>query len=132
MKEFTNLSYSTSEQHKELTSARMSRDLLDLQKISSKLIGCSPFSPEPSLRNIVNGVVAYELVNVHEYEEVARAIMQNMIGKLVFTFTFRRKDKAITLGETSAVRIAAHRTIDSDRLFQRLLVVAKTGELSLE
>ncbi len=97
MQEFTNLSYSTSEQHKELTSARMSRDLLDLQKISSKLIGCSPFSPEPSLRNIVNGVVAHELVNVHEYEEVARAIMHNMIGKPVFTFTFRRKDKAITV-----------------------------------
>ena len=129
MQEFTNLSYSTSEQHKELTSARMSRDLLDLQKISSKLIGCSPFSPEPSLRNIVNGVVAHELVNVHEYEEVARAIMHNMIGKPVFTFSFRRKDKAITLGETSAVKIAADRTIDSGLLFERFLVVAKTGEL---
>jgi len=32
---------------------------------------------KPSLRNTVNGVVAYELVNVHEYEEVARAIMHN-------------------------------------------------------
>src|SRR6218665_2881329 len=97
MQEFTSLSYSTSEQHKELTSARMSRDLLDLQKISSKLIGCSPFSPELSLRNIVNGVVAHELVSVHENEEVARAIMHNMIGKPVFTFTFRRKDKAIAV-----------------------------------
>src|SRR6218665_2890499 len=132
MSEFTNLSYSTSEQHKELTSARMSRDLLDLQKISSKLIGCSPFSPEPSLRNIVNGVVAHELVSVHEFKEVARAIMHNMIGKPVFTFTFRRKEKAITLGETSAVRIAADRTIDSGLLFERFLVVAKTGELLLE
>jgi len=85
---------------------------------------------EPSLRNIVNGVVAHEL-NVHEYEEVARAIMHNMIGKLAFTLTFRRRDKPITLGETSAMRIAADRTIDSGLLFQRSLVVANTGELSL-
>src|SRR6218665_3662722 len=128
MQEFTNLSYSNSEQHRELTSARMSMDLLDLQKISSKLIGCSLFSPEPSLRNIVNGVVAHELVSVHKYEEVARVIMHNMIGKPVFTFTFRRKDKP------SAVRIAADRTIDSGlrNLFERFLVVAKTGELLLE
>src|SRR6218665_670783 len=90
MQEFTNLSYSTSEQHKKLTSARMSRDLLDLQKISSKL-DAHHSRPEPSLRNIVNGVVAHELVSVHKYEEVARAIMHNMIGKPVFTFTFRRK-----------------------------------------
>src|SRR6218665_470632 len=62
---------------------------------------------KPSLRNTVNGVVAYELVNVHQYEEVARAIMHNTNGKLAFTLTFRRRDKPITLGETSAVRIAA-------------------------
>src|SRR6218665_3717095 len=57
---------------------------------------------------------------------LARSTMHNMIGKPVFTFTFRRNDKAITLGEMFAVRIA------SDPLFQRFLVVAKTGELSLE
>jgi len=66
---------------------------------------------EPLLRNIVNGVVAHELVTVHKHEEVARAIMHNMIGKPVFTFTFKRKDNAITLGEMSAVRIASDRTI---------------------
>jgi len=132
MQEFTNLSYCTSEQHKDLTQARMNRDLVDLEKINSKLMGCSPFSPDPSLRNIVNGVVAQEFVNVHEYEEVGRVIMDNMIGKPAFTFTFRRKDKARTLGETSAVTIAPDRTIDSGLLFERFLVVAKTGELSLE
>src|SRR6218665_2144 len=68
MQEFTNLSYCrpTSEQHKDLTQARINRDLVDLEKINSKLMGCSPFSPDPSLRNIINGVVAQEFVNVHE------------------------------------------------------------------
>jgi len=79
---------------------------------------------ESLLRNIVNGIVAHELVNVHKYEEVSRAIMHNMIGKPVFTFTVKGKDIAITLGETSAVRIASDRTIYSVLLFQRFLVVA--------
>src|SRR6218665_1072776 len=69
---------------KDLTQARMNRDLVDLEKINAKLMGC--FSPDPSLRNIVNGVVAQEFVNVHEYEEVGRVIMDNMIGKPAFTF----------------------------------------------
>ena len=55
-----------------------------------------------------------------------------MIEKPAFTFTFRRKDKARTLGETSAVTVAPDRTIDSGLLFERFLVVAKTGERSLE
>ncbi|KAJ8364405.1 hypothetical protein SKAU_G00132360 [Synaphobranchus kaupii] len=53
MQEFTNLSYTTSEQHKDLTEARMKRDAADLEKISSKLAIWSPFSPDSSLRNIV-------------------------------------------------------------------------------
>src|SRR6218665_100412 len=63
MQEFTNMSYCTSEQHKDLTQARMNKDLVDLEKINSKLMVCSPFSPDPSLRNIVNDVVAQEFVN---------------------------------------------------------------------
>src|SRR5437870_13821911 len=55
-----------------------------------------------------------------------------MIGQPVFTVSFSRKDKARTLGETSAVAVAPDRTIDSAILFQRFLVVAKTGEFSLK
>ena len=132
MQEFANLSYTTSEQHKELTDTRKKRDISDLSKINTKLSGFSPFSSDPSLRNIVNGVVAQEGVNVHEHDNVGRLIMQKMVGKPVFTLSFSRKDKARTLGETSAIAVAPDRTIDCSLLFQRFLVIAKTGELSLE
>ncbi len=132
MQEFTNLSYTTSEQHKDLTEARMKRDAADVEKISSKLVGWSPFLPDPSLRNIVTGVVPEEGVNVHEYESVGHKIMHKMIGQPAFTFSFSRKDKAITLGQTSAIRVAPDQTIDSALLFQRFLVVSQTGELALE
>ena len=111
MKEFTDLSYVTSEQHKDMTEARMKRDHDELEKVSTKLLQCSPFSSDPSLRNVVNGVVAVQDVNVHEYDSVADKIIQKMIGQPVFTFSFSRKDKAKTLGETSAVRVAPDRTL---------------------
>ena len=132
MQEFTDLSYATSEQHKDMTEARMKRDHDDLEKISTKLLHCSPFSPDPSLRNVVNGVVAMQDVNVYEYDSVADTIIQKMIGQPVFTFSFSRKDKAKTLGETSTVKVAPDRTVDSELLFQLFLVVSKTEDLSLK
>ena len=38
----------------------MKRDATDLEKISLKLPEWSPFSPDPSLRNIANCIVAQE------------------------------------------------------------------------
>ena len=58
--------------------------------------------------------------------------MQKMIGQPAFTFSFSRKDKAITLGQKSSIKVAPDRTIDSALLFQRFLIVSQTGELSLE
>ena len=99
MQEFTNQTYTTSEQRKDSMEARMKRDAADLEKISSKLVIWSPFSPDSSLRNVVTGVVAEDGVNVHDYDSVGRNIMHKMIGRPAFTFSFSRKDKAITLGQ---------------------------------
>ena len=40
-----------------------------------------------------------------------------MIGQPAFTFSFSRKDKAITLEQTSAIRVAPDQTIDFALLF---------------
>ena len=132
MQELNSLSYTTSEQHKDLTKPRMKRDTLDLEKISTKLTSSSPFSEDPSLRNIVNGVVANDNVNVHEFESIGRNIIESVIGQPAFTFSFKRKDKAITLGDMSVIKVAPDQVIDPALLFQRVLVVSKAGELSLE
>ena len=131
MREFTNISYTTTEQHKESTEARKKRDAVDLEEINSKLEARSPFLPDPSLRNVVTGVVAEEAVNVHEYESVGCRLIHKMKRQPAFTFSFSRKDKAITLGQQSTIKIAADRTIDSALLFQRFMVVSQSGELSL-
>ena len=132
MQEFTNLLYKTSEQHKESTEARMKRDTADLSKIISKLSACTPFSADPSLRNIVNGIVAASDVNVHEYESVGKKVVEGMVGQPAFTFSFKRKDKTKTFADMSTVKIAPEQSIDSALLFQRFLVVSKTGDISLQ
>ena len=97
-----------------------------------KLVACSPFSSDPTLRNVINGIVAGPDVNVHDFETVGNKIIENMIGNSAFTFSFKRKDRAKTLGDSSAVKIAPDRTIDPALLFQRFLVVSRSGDLSLE
>ena len=132
MQDFTDLTYTTSPQHKDSTEARIKRDASDLDKIRMKLASCSPFTFDPTLRNIINGIVAGPAVNVHEFESVGNKIIEDMIGKSAFTYKFKRKDRAQTLGNISAVKIAPDRTIDPALLFQRFLVVSRSGDLSLE
>ena len=125
MQELNTLCYTTSEQHKDLASARLKRDVLDIQKFKTKLVSSSPFSHDSSLRNVVHGVVANPNVNVHESELTGWRFSENMIGQPVFTYSFKRRDKAITLGDGSAIKIAPDQSIDPALLFQRFLVVAE-------
>ena len=64
-----NLTYTTSDQHKETTDARLNRDIHDLAKINSRLIPFTSFSEDRSLRNIVTGIEAPFDTNVHEYND---------------------------------------------------------------
>ena len=98
MQDFTNLTYTTSPQHKVSTEARIKRDTSDLEKIQTKLAGCSPFTSDTTLRNIVNGIVAGSEVNVHAFESDGNKIIEDIIVKSAFTYKFKRKDRAQTLG----------------------------------
>ena len=132
MQDFNNLTYTTSDQHKETTDARLNRDIHDLAKINSKLIPFTPFSEDGSLRNIVTGIEAPSDTNVHEYKAVGMNIINKMVGQAAFQYSFKRKDKAKTLGDSSSVPIAPDRTIDPALLFQRFIVVSQTGVLSMQ
>ena len=76
MQVFNDLTYTTSEQHKESTGARIERDRSDLTKISTKLNAFSPFSSDLALSNILNGIVANEDINVHEHESIGNKIIE--------------------------------------------------------
>ena len=117
MQDFTHLTYTSSPQHKDSTEACIKRDASDLEKIQTKITACSPFTSDTTLRNIVNGIVAGPDVNVHAFESVGNKMIEDMIGKPAFTYKFKRKDRAQTLGNISAVKIAPDCTIDPALLF---------------
>ena len=132
MQEFTDLVYSTSEQHKESTGSRMRRDRADMQKITEKFRAFQPFSEDPSLRNIVTGVVANDDVDVHEYTIIGNGIVEQLVGKPIFSVSFKRRDRAKTLAAQSSIKVAKDRTIDPALLFQRFLLISSAGDHSLE
>ena len=60
----------------------------------------------------VHGIVAGPEVNVHDFESVGNKIIEDMLGKSAFTYKFKGKDRAHTLGNISAMKIAPDRTTD--------------------
>ena len=65
-----------------------------------------------------------ERVNVEKAREIGVKIVESMAGKSTDEFTFRKANKAVTLGSRSTVKIKGeHVNIDPQLLFQRLLTV---------
>ena len=96
MQDFTNLAYATSAQHKDSTESRIKRDASDLEKIGTKLEACSPFTSDPTLRNVVNGIAAGQGENVPYFESVGNKIIDDIIGKSAFTYKFKCIERART------------------------------------
>jgi len=46
-----------------------------------KLASCSLFTSDPTLRNVINGIVAGPKMTVHDFEWVGNKIIEDMIGK---------------------------------------------------
>ena len=124
MQEFCEMRYTTSEQHKESTTARIVRDKEDLTKLATVLGHYTPFSDETTLRNIITGINADDDVNVHDLFTVGRATVTKMEGQFIFSYSHKRNTKVKTLASARAVKVAEDRTIDPALLFQRFLVVS--------
>ena len=92
MQDFNNLTYTTSDQHKETTDAGLNRDIHDLAKINSTLIPITPFSEDRSLRNIVTGIDAPSDTNVHVCKAVGMNIINTMVSQAAFQYYFKHKD----------------------------------------
>ncbi|PIK52555.1 hypothetical protein BSL78_10545 [Apostichopus japonicus] len=132
LQDFNHHAFTTSEQHKDSTEARMTRDHLDLRKLEERVQTYNPFSADDeSFRNIVTGVEATQNVNVDDLFVVGQRMVDKLVGQLAFTWSFKRKDKAKTLGDAHAVKISTEESIDTALLFQRLIVISKAGDLSL-
>ena len=131
MQQLSGTKYTTSEQHKDATQARVARDVKDTQEVLRYISQRSPFTDKPSLRNIATGVTASPSVNVHDSKNVGKRILASMEGKTVAEYTFRKRYQAVTMNVKSTIKVHDEPVhVDPQLLFQRLVTVGtKNDEL---
>ena len=110
------------DQHKDMSEPRQKKDMADTRELLNFLTPRDPFHENPTLHNIVTGVTADDTVNVDSAHTVGEKILNGMVGKSVAQYTFRKKDQAVTLGDSSAMMTKEGMIqIDPQLLFQRLV-----------
>jgi len=83
IQKLTEADYVTSDQHKDATPARQSRDDKDTRSLLDYLQHRNPFERDSSLQSIATGVTAECTVNADKAKEVGSKILQSMKGKNV-------------------------------------------------
>ena len=96
MQDFTQINYETSEQHKEMSTARLKRDEKDSKAVLQYLQDRNPFTDDTSLRNISTGVVAQASANAERAEEIDKSILSSMENEATIEYTFKKKEKSYT------------------------------------
>ena len=126
MQTLTEADFVTSDQHKDVTTARQARDDKDARSLLDYLQHRDPFERDTSLQNIATGVTANSTVNVDQAREVGCKILQSMTGQNVSDFTFKKKDTVVIMDNKSHTKVDGHSLpVDPQLLFQRLLTVAR-------
>ena len=124
----TNICYSTSEQHRDLSLNRQTRDCEDTVKLVDFFEVSSPFKGNVQLRNVANGVTSSPGVNVDEAESAGKKILDKMSEKTLKEHVFKKKDQ-VTLMTTKKSGSSEVAHIDPALLFQRFIIVAKRSIL---
>ena len=128
MQQLTGVQYNTSEQHKDLTTARQG-------KYDGRLVWTirvswfsKRFSGNCSLRSSATGINAGISVNVDTAKDVGEKILTSMAQQKVLKHSFKKKDQAVTLS-TSAVKVNNETIhIDPQLLFQRLITAGTRND----
>ena len=128
MQELTSVKYDASEQNKKMLNARQKRDLKDTETLMMALSDRSPFHDDPpQLRNIMTGIHAGEGVNVDDAKAVGDRIMSEMTGQSVLSYSFKRRQQALTMASKSHIKVGdQHLQVDPQLLFQRLIIASRS------
>ena len=133
MQTFTEVGFSTSDQHEEEGKTRILRDGNDVQVVYNFLSSRSPFSESTCVRNIFSGL-ASETLETNNFYDLGSNLVSKMVDKDVFSLKFKRNNMVKTLANTKYVKDKESGvSIDPALLFQRLLVMAtNSSEIDLE
>ena len=78
MLDLTGVSYSTSEQNKDISESRKNRDMKDTKTLLNALAEQNKFTAQKGLRNIMNGVHANDTVNVDDAKDIGQGILASI------------------------------------------------------
>ena len=124
MQTLTGVHYTSSE-HKDITIARVHRDMNDILKLLNFLECRNPFMEDSGLRNIANGVMANAAVNTDKPLSVGNSILKQMTGQKIGEYKFQKKNQVTLINIKHVETVKNNQMIDQQLLFQRLLIVAK-------
>lgn len=107
MEEFADIRYESSEQHvdqhKEITTARTSRDHIDAQKMLNYLELRNPFESHENIVSMETGEEGDAAVNVEMAKDIGQKVIDSMIGKPILSFSFSRKRMATTMKPRTSI-----------------------------
>ena len=135
LKEMTNISFRSSEQHiklKQTLPSRISRNKADMKTMeefcdSRYLLNVGALTKiDGNLINIASGLVAPESVNIVNVKECGLKVIKLMEGNSPLTFSFKKEHQGKQIpNSTSSITSEKERniSIDPELLFQRLITV---------
>ena len=92
LQELTEVSYTTSDLHKDVPKARQERDMVDTLNVLEYLTPRIPFGGNSILHSVASGFTADATVNCDYAQHVGKKVLEGMIGKTTAQHTFKEKD----------------------------------------
>ena len=133
MQKFCGTTFQTSEQHKDVSLARETRDVSDTLELITYLKDRDPFVQNSDLFNIANVMTAQQGVNVEKAKAIGEKIVKSMEGKSTEEFIFHKADQAVTLGSRFTIKIKGESVkVDPQLMFQRLITIGDFHEGDLQ
>lgn len=126
MQEFVDYKPYTSEQHRDVSDARLPKNKEDLTTVYNFLSVRNPFSTStPGIMNIVSGVVGNEHVNIHQALDIGNLIIEGMKDKPVLEFKFKRNNQAVSMStKLITMNSGKKKLINPQQMFMRLIAMA--------
>ena len=131
MQQRTGIHYNTSEQHKDLTTARQVKYMTDSCELLEFLESRNSFSDNCSLRSIATGINAGISGNVDIAKEVVEKVLTSMAQQNVLQHFSKKKDQAFSKKKDQAVTLSTSAEsiqIDPQLLFQRLVAAGTQND----
>ena len=109
------LSSDEQDDHRDLTAARIQRDMSHIKKLLDVFLERGVFSTASEKRvSLSTGLVADDSVNADEAKTVGDKILQSMVGETVSSYSFTQKAQVKTLASAVYVKVPSGRRIEID------------------